>query len=188
MRWETGSAEVMVLELEWLWENCSFLMLSFSRQAFSYLWTTTSGVYPPGLKSVTPKMHWKSLLTFEMRGYDSNCTQGRKYTLMFAGSSTSVVWDLLCWDVRLSSSTILEQGLLGLSIPVFREHSFLISRYTGRFIRDRKWGRKSEVRLHERSWTARRVFSWTSPGSFVRGPFFCRQLYQALCWNTMSGV
>lgn len=180
--WGYGSwARVIVRELQFF--DAFFFQASIFILVNNHEWSLSSR-----LKVSNPKNALKISPDFWNEGLWQQLYSRKKITLMFAGSSTSVVWDLLCWDVRLSSSTILEQGLLGLSIPVFREHSFLISRYTGRFIRDRKWGRKSEVRLHERSWTARRVFSWTSPGSFVRGPFFCRQLYQALCWNAMSGV
>lgn len=55
MRWETGGVKAVALGLVTVREfqlfSASFL------QAFSELLTTTSGVYPVGLKSATPKMH-----------------------------------------------------------------------------------------------------------------------------------
>lgn len=59
--------------------ECQLFSTSFL-QAFSELWTITSGVYPVGLKSATPKMPWKSHLTFGMRVHDSSWTWGKKST------------------------------------------------------------------------------------------------------------
>lgn len=94
MRWETGSAKPVPLGLEWLWESSSFFLLSFSKQTFSDSWTTTSGVYPVGLKSETPKVHQKSLSAFRFRGSDMQMDSGKKDTF-------NVCWQFHQCSLRL---------------------------------------------------------------------------------------
>lgn len=123
MRWETGSAKA--LRLEWLWENCRFFLLAFDKQTFSDSCTSTTGVYPMGLKSATPKKHSKSSMTFGMRTCHSNWAWGKKDTRNVCCQFQQCGLRLHLLRCQTAPFTVLERGWLGLTRPVFRELSQL---------------------------------------------------------------
>ena len=126
MRWETGSAKAVALGLEWFWENCRFSSAFFFQANIFWLVNNHEWGLSYRLQVSNPKNALKISLDFWDEGlWQQLGSRGKRSLLLFAGSSTRVVWDFACWDVKPSAFTVLEWGWLGQTRPVFRELSQL---------------------------------------------------------------